>query len=61
MDDVGEKRVAITGEVKQETEGAWLFSDGVKEGWLPKSRCAWDAERQEMDMPYWMAFAGGFL
>ena len=47
--------VDIAGQLRHETEKAYLFYDGVRAGWLPKSQCAWDASDATMAMPEWLA------
>lgn len=47
--------VDISGEIKRETEKAYLFYDGKRDVWLPKSQCEWDADKKEMTMEEWLA------
>ena len=47
--------VDISGEITVETDKAWLFYDGAREVWLPKSQCEWDERSKEMTMPEWLA------
>jgi hypothetical protein len=35
----------VYGEVRDSTERAWLFHNGDRQAWLPKSCCAWEPER----------------
>ena len=45
----------IAGAIKVETDRAYLFHDGTKEVWLPKSQCEWDQDSKTMTMPEWLA------
>lgn len=45
----------IAGFVKHETDRAFLFNDGTKDVWLPKSQCEWDEDSQTMTLPIWLA------
>ena len=47
--------VNIAGQLRHETEKAYLFYDGVRAVWLPKSQCEWDASAARMVMPEWLA------
>jgi hypothetical protein len=47
--------VDVAGELRGETERAYRFYDGVREMWLPKSQCEWDAEAKVMTMGEWLA------
>lgn len=64
----------IDGEVLQETERAYLFTDGEKlknaDGtpsllpkaqWLPKSQCEWDSRDKIMQIPEWLALEKGLI
>lgn len=47
--------IEIAGQLRHETERAYLLFDGDKEVWLPKSSCEWDASDNTMQMPEWLA------
>lgn len=51
----------IAGRIKVETEKAFLFFDGTKEVWLPKSQCEWDQDTRTMTMPEWLAMDKGLI
>jgi hypothetical protein len=53
----------ISGELVQpyETEKAYLFNDGTRTVWLPKSYCEWDPDAKEMTMPEWLAKDKGLI
>jgi len=53
--------IEIAGEVHNETEKAFLFFDGDKKAWVPKSKCDWDADSKTMQMPEWLAIDKGFV
>ena len=60
--------VEIAGVVRRETDAAWLFHDGFRECWLPKSLCDWEPKRTGavldngvMTMPEWLATKEGFI
>lgn len=53
--------VDISGEVRRETPKAFLFYDGAREVWLPKSQVEWDAEGKEMTMPEWLGKEKGLI
>jgi hypothetical protein len=57
----GTKLTDIDGEVYTETEKAYLFYDGAKKEWLPKSQCQWDETLQRMTMPEWLATDKGLI
>lgn len=46
--------------LKHETDKAWLFSDGTKDVWIPKSQCEFDG-RQTVTMPEWLATDKGLV
>ena len=58
---MGWELVDISGELKFETERAYLFFDGVREAWLPKSQCEWDADRKIMTLPENIAIEKGLV
>ena len=45
----------IAGELRHETEKAFLLFDGSKEVWLAKSLCEWSEEKKVMQMEEWLA------
>lgn len=47
--------VDISGEIREEREKAYLFYDGTRMVWLPKSQCEWDQDDKTMAMPLWLA------
>ena len=47
--------IDIAGHVQRETEKAYLFHDGVRDAWLPKSQVEWDADKGVMAVPEWLA------
>lgn len=53
--------VDIAGEVRRETDRAFLLYDGTQEVWLPKSQCEWDASDSTMAMPEWLAKDKGLI
>lgn len=55
------KLTDISGEIRHETEKAYLFFDGTVEEWIPKSRCQWDPDAKEMTMPESLAIEKGFI
>jgi hypothetical protein len=53
--------IEIAGELRHETEKAYLLFDGDKEVWIAKSLGEWDAHSKTMQMPEWLAFERGLL
>ena len=53
--------IEIAGELRHETEKAYLLFDGDKEVWLPKSSCEWDGHSKTMQMPEWLAHTKGLI
>jgi len=53
--------VDIAGEIRHETEKAYLFFDGYKETWIPKSMCQWDQDSKTLTMPEWIAMDKGLI
>lgn len=51
----GSELTDISGEIRHETERAYLFFDGSKQVWVPKSQCEWDPDSKTMTMPVWLA------
>lgn len=48
--------VYISGQIKHETDLAYLFHDGQISVWLPKSQCEWDEDDKAMSIPEWLAY-----
>ncbi len=53
--------IDIAGEIKAETERAYLFYDGKDKVWLPKSQCEWNEETKSMTMQEWLALDKGLI
>ena len=53
--------IDIAGELRHETDKAFLLFDGDKEVWVPKSHGEWDPYNRVMQMPEWMALQKGLL
>ena len=53
--------IEIAGELRHETEKAYLLFDGSKEVWLAKALCDWDADSKTMQMAEWLAFERGLI
>jgi hypothetical protein len=53
--------VDISGEVRHETEKAYLFYDGKDQAWMPKSLCQWDDLNKIMTCPEWIALEKGLI
>ena len=53
--------IEIAGELRHETEKAYLLFDGTKEVWIPKSHGEWDANEKTMQLPEWMALEKGLI
>lgn len=53
--------VDIAGELRHETEKAFLVFDGTKEVWLPKSQVEHDPKDRTFAMPEWLAKAKGLI
>ncbi|MGI9489157.1 MAG: hypothetical protein ACR2RF_25380 [Geminicoccaceae bacterium] len=51
----------IAGELRHETEKAFLIFDGTKEVWLPKSKVEYDEGDGTFAMPEWLAFDKGLI
>jgi hypothetical protein len=50
----------FAGEVRRETERAWLVFDGVKEVWLPKSQVESNGDGT-FTLPEWLASEKGLV
>ena len=53
--------VDIAAELRHETEKAWLFYDGAREVWLPKSQCEYDPDDGTVALPEWLAMEKGLI
>lgn len=53
--------IEISGEIRHETDKAWLVFDGAREGWVPKSQAEYDASDKTFTMPLWLATEKGFV
>ena len=53
--------IEIAGELRHETEKAYLLFDGDKEVWVPKAQCEWDQQEKVMQMPEWLAHSKGLI
>jgi len=53
--------VDIAGELRHETERAFLFYDGKETVWLPKSLCEWDQYSGTITLPEWLAMEKGLI
>jgi hypothetical protein len=53
--------IEIAGELRRETEKAYLLFDGSKEVWIAKSLGDWDAHDKTMQMPEWLALERGLI
>lgn len=51
--------VEISGEVRRESERAYLFFDGSREAWVPKSQV--ETAENGLHMPEWLAKDKGFI
>ena len=47
--------VDIAGELRRETDAAFLIFDGVREVWVPKSLVEHDPHDKTFAMPEWLA------
>lgn len=60
-DQVSQARLCdVAGEVRRETERAWLIFDGSREAWVPKSQAEKNPDGT-FTMPEWLAQERGFL
>ena len=53
--------IEIAGELRHETDKAYLLFDGDKEVWVPKSHGEWDERSKTMQIPEWMAHSKGLI
>lgn len=53
--------VDIAGELRRETDKAFLIFDGDQEVWLPKSLVEYDAGDRIFSMPEWLAKDKGLI
>lgn len=51
--------IDVAGEIRRETEKAYLFFDGAREEWVPKSQAA--QVDGGLRMPEWIAKTKGFI
>ncbi len=56
-----EHLVDVPGQVKLDTQKAWLFYNGSITIWLPKSQVEWDERDKIMTMPTWLAKEKGLV
>ena len=54
-DEAKESGVKLLGEITRDTDKAFLFFDGIREVWLPKSRVRWNQQEHTMTVPSWLA------
>jgi hypothetical protein len=47
--------IEIAGELHHETDKAYLFFDGARKVWIPKSQGDWDGDTKIMQLPEWLA------
>jgi hypothetical protein len=53
--------IEIAGELRHETDKAYLLFDGDKEVWIAKSLGEWDEHSKTMQMPEWLAHSKGLI
>lgn len=53
-----DEKVEVSGDLRRETNAAYLIFDGSKEVWLPKSLVEWDGKLTFV-VPRWMALKKG--
>jgi hypothetical protein len=53
--------IDIAGEIRHETDAAYLFFDGDIEVWLPKAHCEWDPDAKTMAVAEWLAMDRGLI
>ena len=53
--------IEIAGELRHETEKAYLFFDGSKKVWIAKALCEWDEGSKTMQMQEWVALEKGLI
>ena len=53
--------IEIAGELRHETDKAYLLFDGDKEVWIAKSLGEWDSHSKTMQMPEWVAMEKGLV
>lgn len=53
--------IDVAGELRRETERAFLIFDGTKEVWLPKALVEHDASDRTFAMPEWLAKEKGLI
>lgn len=53
--------IEIAGELRHETEKAYLFFDRTKEVWVAKALCEWSDQDGTIQMPEWLAMERGLI
>jgi hypothetical protein len=53
--------IEIAGELRHETEKAYLWFDGDREVWIPKSHGEYAEGEKTIQMPEWMALEKGLI
>ena len=53
--------IEIAGELRHETDKAYLLFDGDKEVWIAKGLGEWDEHSKTMQMPEWLALDKGLI
>lgn len=53
--------VDVEGEIKRETEKAYLIDNGSVEEWVPKSQCEWNQDEGTFTMPEYIAKEKGLI
>lgn len=51
----------IAGELRHETERAYLIFDGAREVWVPKALVEYDTRDKVFTMPEWLAEREGLI
>lgn len=51
----------IAGELRHETERAYLIFDGAREVWVPKALVEYDVRDKVFTMPEWLAEREGLI
>lgn len=53
--------IEISGEIVEDRRASYLFYDGTKSVFLPKSLVEWDSDEKVMRVPEWMAMEKGLI
>lgn len=53
--------IDIAGELRHETERAYLIFDGTREVWVPKALVEYDTRDKVFTMPEWLAEREGLI